>query len=91
MNKLSKMASSSATSGTTPTDPVFEFDHEKGELKISIPYVPEYLTVELWAAVGGVPTIPPLPTPQPPAPGPGDAEGVPVKPPKRIEVLIQES
>ncbi len=84
----------SQQSGDQPfTEPVFEFDREKNELKISVPYVPEFLTVELWAARDGVPTSPPGPSPMPPSPGPGpsDAEGVPVKPPKRIEVLIEES
>ena len=77
---------SSATPGATPTDPTFEFDHERGELKISIPYVPEILFVTLWGTVNGTPTQPPAPW-MPPVSG----EGVPVKPPKEIKVVIQES
>lgn len=67
---------------TEVRDPVVEFDHEKGELKISVPYVPEYLFVTLWRTLQGVPTKPPKKVTE---------EGVPVKPPKEIKVVIQES
>ncbi|HZX78758.1 hypothetical protein [Lysobacter sp.] len=31
-----------------PREPVFEFDASKNELRISVPYVPEVLSVTLW-------------------------------------------
>lgn len=88
MQNDSKTASSSSTATTgdsqPPTEPVVLFDAEKNELKISVPYVPEYLSVTLWGTLGGNPTAPP-------APAPATTEGVPVKPPKEIKVLILES
>ncbi|HEY0503529.1 MAG TPA: hypothetical protein VGD42_08545 [Lysobacter sp.] len=68
-----------------PTEPVYEFDHEKSELNISVPYVPKYVFVTLWGTLNGQPTQPPAPLP------PMDEEGVPVKPPKEIKVVIMES
>lgn len=87
-NVLAKSdVSTESGEGEPPTEPVFEFDTEKNELKISVPYVPEYLSVTLWGTLGGEPTRPPLPHPAPPA----SSQGVPVRPPKEIKVVIQES
>ena len=65
MQNDSKTASSSSTATTgdsqPPTEPVVLFDAEKNELKISVPYVPEYLSVTLWGTLGGNPTAPPAP------------------------------
>lgn len=89
-NVLAKSdVSTESGEGEPPSEPVFEFDREKNELTISVPYVPEYLFVKLWGTLGGEPTRPPLPHPSPSPPS--SAEGVPVKPPKEIKVVIQES
>ena len=87
-NVLAKSdVSTESGEGEPPSEPVYVFDREKNELTISVPFVPEYLSVKLWATLGGEPTRPPLPHPGPPS----SAQGVPVKPPKEIKVVIHES